>query len=320
ATWLGHASFLVSLPTRTRPTRILCDPIFSARAGPTQYTGLTRRLPPPCTLDDLPHFDFVVISHNHYDHLDLPTQQSIRADPRRHNVRYLVPLGLKQFFTDAPLNVPPAHVFELDWWDTISLPAVQPCADDADERAPAPDPRMITFVCTPAQHNSGRGIVDSRTTLWASWVFEATCPAPDDRRVAVYFAGDTGLMTPSGPCRIFDDIGDRHGPFDLALLPIWRGGSLSFVARLGLRHPSTAALTALHATPAHAIRMHAALRARRSLAMHFATFAGSDAEARDALVELVQAREAGAREIGDWTVEGGFGWVDVGGTAVVPLD
>lgn len=185
-------------------------------------------------------------------------------------------LGVKAFFTSAPLNVPSSQVFEMDWWETLSLPAdaqadrpVLQGESDGLER----DRRYASFTCTPAQHNSGRGVLDSRTTLWASWVVETRMPPPvqdasPPRRVAVYFAGfvafhgtsevayfdasDTGLMTPNGPCSIFDgepktthcqlgslcfkpEIGDRLGPFDLALLPIWRGGSLSFVSRLGLR-------------------------------------------------------------------------------------
>ncbi|VDC04849.1 unnamed protein product [Peniophora sp. CBMAI 1063] len=391
ATWLGHASYLVSLPTGGKPIRVLFDPIHSQRAGPTQFTGVKRRLPAPCAVDDLPEFEFVVISHNHYDHLDLGTHQRIRADLRRQNVRYLVPIGVKAFFTSAPLNVPSSQVYEMDWWETLSLPADAHADEPVLQGEPdglARDRRYANFTCTPAQHNSGRGVLDSRTTLWASWVVETRMrPVEQDdtsaRRVAVYFAGDTGLMTPNGPCTIFDEIGDRLGPFDLALLPIWRGGSLSFVSRLGLRieheHPSTTALTSLHATPAHALRMHLSLRSSHSLAMHFATFSGNENEARDACVELFEAREAwnavlrgdvedesgvngvfgGAdtgsdhrkagdkekdllspeaangmsilggdivadvedkRKVGEWWESGGFGWIDIGCTAIIPLD
>jgi hypothetical protein len=146
------------------------------------------------------------------------------------------------------------------------------------------------------------------------------------------------------------EIGSKYGPFDIAMLPIWRGGTLSFIARLGFRvsislslsnipphtsHPAVeqlnhtpdSLLTSFHATPSQAVRMHGALRARHSLAMHFATFAGSDVEAFDPIVELEQAKREmggegegkaiGAQTVGDWWMEGGMGVIDVGETAVV---
>ena len=180
------------------------------------------------------------------------------------------------------------------------------------------------------------------------------------------------------------EIGSKYGPFDIAMLPIWRGGSLSFISRLGFRvrlslsrarllslsrsspsqqtlpgekspsnplmsppsqivHARDSILTANHATPAHALRMHLALRSRHSLAMHFATFAGSDVEALDPIVELEQAKReimivptgadrsgavgspaddmrrmmTTAVTVGDWWMEGGMGVIDVGETAIV---
>jgi len=158
------------------------------------------------------------------------------------------------------------------------------------------------------------------------------------------------------------EIGSKYGPFDIAMLPIWRGGTLSFIARLGFRvserfspsslsnipipqphltshpihageqliHTPDSLLTSFHATPSQAVRIHGALRARHSLAMHFATFAGSDVEAFDPIVELERAkREMGGGEgggeaigaqtqaVGDWWMEGGMGVIDVGETAVV---
>jgi N-acyl-phosphatidylethanolamine-hydrolysing phospholipase D len=199
----------------------------------------------------------------------------------------------------------------------------------------------------PTRVPAGRGIVDNRTTLWASWVVEQTIPNTPSpgrgSRASIYFAGDSGYMTPSGPCPIFEEIGSKYGPFDIAMLPIWRGGSLSFVARLGFRivHARDSVLTAFHATPAQALRMHIALRSRHTLAMHFATFAGSDVEALDPILELEQAKRemmmlslggAGADDssaddvrrmtttaavVGDWSVEGGMGVIDVGETAIV---
>ncbi|KAI0317529.1 beta-lactamase superfamily domain-containing protein [Amylostereum chailletii] len=419
ATWLGHASWLISFPTNTspdgQPTRVLFDPMFSLRAGPTPYTGVRRRLPAPCDVKDLPPFHYVAFSHNHYDHLDLPTLQSIQDDPRRQDVRYLVPLGIKALLTAAPLRIPPSRVFELDWWETLFFPP-PPSADnptswfsspssapiktdrygsssvldargaitgsnpDASDnleyvgdfgegeeefaqvdKADANRDGWIKFVCSPAQHTSGRGVRDSRTTLWSGWIVEthissglplstpstslqdqhrSPIPTPTgetNNRVAVYFAGDTGYMSPSGPCTFFDEIGSKYGPFDLALLPIWRGGSLSFVSKFGFRIveealPATSllgSLTAMHATPAHALAMHRAVRAKHGLAMHFGTFSGSEGETMDALLDLVEARDGHPRggggpegeeaKVGDWWEEGGLGWIDIGRTAVFPV-
>jgi len=146
--------------------------------------------------------------------------------------------------------------------------------------------------------------MDGWTTLWASWVVELALPSTTGKdRTSVYFAGDTGYMTPTGPCPIFKEIGSKYGPFDIAMLPIWRGGTLSFIARLGFRlvHGSESVNTAFHATPAQALRMHNALRSRHSLAMHFATFAGSDVEAFDPIVALEEAKREMARGTGPQT-------------------
>jgi N-acyl-phosphatidylethanolamine-hydrolysing phospholipase D len=170
----------VSSPN-AKPTRILFDPIFSLRASPTPYIGVTRRLPPPCTVEELPEFHFVAISHNQcvrislpsrtlvvahdshpnsYDHLDYPTVDSIHK-LRGSLVHYIVPLGPfvrlsiylrllicmwlntgnKSWFESC--NIPSSQITELDWWQEASF-----------ELPSAPSP--VKFVCTPAQHTSGK--------------------------------------------------------------------------------------------------------------------------------------------------------------------
>ncbi|KAN0120837.1 Metallo-hydrolase/oxidoreductase [Russula decolorans] len=329
ATWLGHASFLVEFPRTAagpdeEPPRVLFDPIFSDGVGPLSWLSIRRRLPPPCTLEELPEFQFVVYSHNHYDHLDLPTLQRIH-ELRGERVHFIVPLGNKAWFEE--MGIPASQVTELDWWDEVTL-MTQPGSD-----------QELKFVCTPAQHRSGRSFTDSCTTLWASWVIRQALPnANGGDRTSVYFGGDSGYMTTSGPCPIFKEIGSKYGPFDIAMIPIWRGGTLSLIARLGFRliHSPDSFLTSMHATPAQALQMHVDLRARHSLAMHFATFAGSDYEALEPIVELEQARRGmeivtGAADrqgsddkiegvgvsVGDWWMKGGMGVIDVGETAVV---
>jgi len=124
-------------------------------------------------------------------------------------------------------------------------------------------------------------------------------------------------MTSSGPCPAFKEIGEKYGPFDLAMLPIWRGGTLQFVARMGLRLTDHKLTSSVHATPSQALAIHQDIKSRHSLAMHFATFAGSDIEAFEPIVELTQEREQ--LNIGDWAEDGGFGVIDIGETARIPL-
>ncbi|KAH8114286.1 Metallo-hydrolase/oxidoreductase [Phellopilus nigrolimitatus] len=305
ATWLGHASFLVEFPVQEDsepPIRVLFDPIFSERAGPSAWTGIRRRLPAPCSIPELPEFNFVLISHNHYDHLDLPSIQEIFRI-RGTDVVFLVPLGVKSYILAC--GIPTDQVHELDWWDEISLPAIGSSSPEL----------ILNFVCVPAQHTSGRSVMDKCTTLWCGWAVKQLTTTATQLGARIYHAGDTGYMGTNGACPAFGEIGERCGPFDLAMLPIWRGGTLSFVSQLGLRLTHHPLLSAMHASPADAVAIHRAVRARHSLGMHFATFAGTDVEALEPIIELMQAREvAGLR---DWMEIGGIGVVDVGRTVEI---
>jgi N-acyl-phosphatidylethanolamine-hydrolysing phospholipase D len=178
-TWIGHATLLVQLDG----VNVLTDPHWGARTSPVSFVGPRRLLPPGVRFDDLPPIHAVVISHDHYDHLDLKT---VRRLAREHRPTFFVPLGLKAWFLDAGIDT----VVELDWWESARL---------AD----------VTITCTPAQHSSGRSITltDQNQRLWASWAI--TSPT---RRF--YFAGDTGYFAG------FSEIGRRLGPFDVAALPI----------------------------------------------------------------------------------------------------
>jgi N-acyl-phosphatidylethanolamine-hydrolysing phospholipase D len=176
-TWIGHATLLVQV----NGLNILTDPQWSDRAGPTSWLGPRRLSPPGLAFEALPHVDVVVISHDHFDHLDLPTVRRLAAT---HDPLFLVPLGLAAWFRDNGMT----HVEELDWWQ---------------ERVH----RGVRFVCVPAQHFSQRSLWDASRRLWASWVI-----AGPERRL--YFAGDTGYF--SG----FKEAGRRLGPFDVAALAI----------------------------------------------------------------------------------------------------
>ncbi len=176
-TWIGHATLLVQVDG----LNLLTDPQWSERAGPTSWLGSKRLGPPGLAFEDLPRIDVVVISHDHYDHLDLPTVKRLAA---AHDPLFVVPLGMKAWFADNGMT----RVEELDWWQ---------------ER----EHRGVRFVCLPAQHFSQRSLWDGNRRLWASWAIVG-------RERRLYFGGDTGYF--SG----FKEAGRRVGPFDVAALPI----------------------------------------------------------------------------------------------------
>jgi L-ascorbate metabolism protein UlaG (beta-lactamase superfamily) len=176
-TLVNHSTVLL----QQRGSNILTDPIWSERAGPFSWIGPRRRRAPGVSWDDLPRIDTVLISHNHYDHLDLPTLRRLAA---RGDSTFIVPARGARLLRSE--NIGPVH--ELDWGESLSLPA-------------------LTVHCVPAQHFSSRGIHDRNRTLWCGYVIEC-------QERLVYFAGDTGF----GPH--FAQIRGKFGSPRLALLPI----------------------------------------------------------------------------------------------------
>jgi N-acyl-phosphatidylethanolamine-hydrolysing phospholipase D len=174
-------------------------------------------------MDDLPAIDFVVVSHNHYDHMDLATLRSLAA----RGTRIFVPLGNADTLRAAGVD----PVEEMDWWEARTV-------------------NRVVVHCVPAQHWSRRGVFDGDRALWSGWVVVA-----EDRRF--YFAGDTGAFPG------FEEIGSRLGPFDLAAVPI--GG-----------YEPQAMMAPAHLTPEEAVAAANAVRAKRSIAIHFGTFDLSD--------------------------------------------
>ena len=173
---LGHSTMLIKLGGAF----YLTDPVFSERASPVQWAGPARFHAPPIALDELPPIKAVILSHDHYDHLDHATVKALAA---KTSV-FLTPLGVGDRLIDW--GVERAKVRQFDWWQGAEIGGVR-------------------FTATPAQHFSGRGLHDANTTLWASWVIQH-----EDLRL--FFSGDTGYFNG------FKEIGAKFGPFDMALL------------------------------------------------------------------------------------------------------
>jgi L-ascorbate metabolism protein UlaG (beta-lactamase superfamily) len=178
-TWVGHATMLVRLAGRN----ILFDPIFSERASPVGFAGPKRLAPLPIDIPDLPRIDVVLISHNHYDHLDLRSVERLAAMPQG-SPRFLVPMGLKAWFENLGIT----RVEEYDWWQETTEGGLR-------------------IVIVPVQHWSKRTLDDANQSLWGGWVIEG-------EGLRVIHVGDTGYSPD------FRDIGARLGPFDMAFIPI----------------------------------------------------------------------------------------------------
>lgn len=176
-TWIGHSTVLVQLDGVT----FLTDPTWAERSGPfSGRIGVRRYTPPGIAFGDLPRIDFVLISHDHYDHLDEPT---VRRLARTFDPLFIVPMGIKAWLADRGIT----RAIELDWGESVSV-------------------RGLSVVCMPAQHGSGRTALDQGRRLWSAWAVLGS--------KRFYFAGDTGYY------RHFKEAGDVLGPFDLAALPI----------------------------------------------------------------------------------------------------
>jgi N-acyl-phosphatidylethanolamine-hydrolysing phospholipase D len=187
-TWIGHATVLAQLAG----LNVLTDPIFSQRASPLSFIGPQRAQKPGLLLHELPHIDVVLISHNHYDHLDDDSVRALAAQPGGAPL-FVVPLGLKAWFARRDIG----NVVELDWWQSHRV-------------------REMEVVLIPVQHWSGRSLTDRMDTLWGGYALLAP-------QLHLFFAGDTGYS------KDFADIRERlaqrqgaaqGGGFDIALLPI----------------------------------------------------------------------------------------------------
>ncbi|XP_033049557.1 N-acyl-phosphatidylethanolamine-hydrolyzing phospholipase D isoform X1 [Trachypithecus francoisi] len=239
-TWLGHATVMVEMDELI----FLTDPIFSSRASPSQYMGPKRFRRSPCTISELPPIDAVLISHNHYDHLDY--NSVIALNERFGNeLRWFVPLGLLDWMQKCGCE----NVIELDWWEENCVPGHD----------------KVTFVFTPSQHWCKRTLMDDNKVLWGSW----SVLGPWNR---FFFAGDTGY------CPAFEEIGKRFGPFDLAALPIG-----AYEPRWFMKYQ--------HVDPEEAVRIHIDVQTKKSMAIHWGTFALANEHYLEPPVKLNEALE-----------------------------
>jgi len=178
-TWMNHSTVLIEIDGK----RFLTDPIWSRRASPFSFAGPTRFFDPPIRLENLPRLDGVIISHDHYDHLDEATIKKLGS----LGIPFYMPLGVGEHF--EKWKIPKEQIHEFDWWESVQI--------DGDH----------TLIATPACHFSGRNIFKRDTTLWASWVIIG-------EKHRVYFGGDSGYFPG------YKEIGEKYGPFDLTILEI----------------------------------------------------------------------------------------------------
>lgn len=177
--FVNHTTFLI----QTEGLNILTDPVWSERTSPFSFAGPKRMRPPGIRFEELPKIDVVLLSHNHYDHLDVATMQRVVNE---HKPRIITPLGVKEFLEQEEMKG--AH--DVDWWEAVPLS------------------EAVSVQAVPAQHFSGRGMFDRDRTLWCGYVLKR-------KGGNLYFAGDTGYNEIT-----FKEIGERCAPISVSVLPI----------------------------------------------------------------------------------------------------
>ena len=181
ATWVGHSTFLLQVGG----LNVLTDPVWGERASPVRFAGPKRWTPPGLDFDALPPIDVVLVSHDHYDHLDAPTVRRLTA--QHPGARWYAPLGVARWLARRGAT----SVVERDWWESAELPGGRG-----------------SVTCVPAQHFAGRRLTNRDGTLWCGWTVRAAGRS-------VYYVGDTGYF--SG---VADGARRAGGPFDLVLMPV----------------------------------------------------------------------------------------------------
>ena len=251
---------------------ILTDPVFSERVSPVSFAGPKRHQPPALAIDELPRIDVVLVSHDHYDHCDVASLGAL-ARQKEGAPLFVVPLKLRTLLAEHGAQ----RIAELDWWQSVSVPGAKGAVD---------------IVLTPVQHWSGRRLDDRMRTLWGGYaVF-----APDAH---VYFGGDTGYSRDFADTRARFASRQGGGGFDVAVLPIG-----SYEPRWFMQPQ--------HVNPEEAVRAHLDLGAKRSLAVHWGTFALADEPLDQPPRDLAAARaKLGVRD-------DAFVLMPIGGTLKLP--
>ncbi|AMG11150.2 MBL fold metallo-hydrolase [Vibrio vulnificus] len=212
---LGHSSVLMKLDGQL----VMTDPVFSKRASPVQFFGPARFHPTPIELDGLPNIDVVLISHDHYDHLDKNTVKTLAS---KVGV-FLVPLKVGVILQEW--GVDKHKIVEFNWWESHVVNGIE-------------------YVFTPTQHFSGRGLTDSNSTLWGSWVIRG-------REKNLFFSGDSGYFDG------FKTIGEKYGPFDLTMIETGAYNSL---------------WSNIHMFPEESVQAHLDLQGQKMMPIHNSTF------------------------------------------------
>jgi L-ascorbate metabolism protein UlaG (beta-lactamase superfamily) len=268
-TWIGHATTFL----QTDGLNILFDPIFSDRASAWQRIGPKRLRPVPCSIEELPPIDVIMISHNHYDHLDYNSIVSLFAIMTRERLQaknegkeerichWIVPMGMKKWLIDH-IGINTSEITELSWWDSVKAKfslnneiSIHSTTDTSKEdsskissssTSTSSNPKQTTVTVVPALHWTQRGIMDKCKVLWCGFVVETP-------KRKIYFSGDTAY------CDVFKEIGDHFKKIDLAILPIG-----AYLPRQVMR--------AAHVDPAEAVQIMEDVHATRSFGVHFGTF------------------------------------------------
>jgi L-ascorbate metabolism protein UlaG (beta-lactamase superfamily) len=236
-TFVNHSTFLIQVDG----LNILTDPIWSKRTSPFTWAGPKRMRTPGIKFEDLPKIDAVIISHNHYDHLDLATMRTVFG---AFHPKIFTPLGVKEYLDSESIT----GVTDMDWWDEVKI---------SDS---------ITIHAVPAQHFSGRGLLDRDKTLWCGYVIATS-------KGNIYFGGDTGYND-----KTFKQIGETFGTMQVSLIPIGAYKPIWFMGPI-------------HVSPEQAVKIHLDVKSTTSIGMHYGTFPMADEGMEEPVNDLRIARD-----------------------------